>query len=87
MSRGLRADPAQTTRRRSHRDAALRRNIGEVRLSLHPAGHVIGSAQVRIEHRGEVWVASGDYKLEADGVSAPLSCPCDVLSPNDSSVC
>jgi putative mRNA 3-end processing factor len=32
-----------------------------VRLSLHPAGHVLGSAQVRIEHRGEVWVASGDY--------------------------
>jgi len=32
-----------------------------VRLSLHPAGHVLGSAQVRIEHGGEVWVASGDY--------------------------
>ena len=32
-----------------------------VRLSLHPAGHVLGSAQVRLEHRGRVWVASGDY--------------------------
>lgn len=32
-----------------------------VRISLHPAGHVLGSAQVRIEHRGQVWVASGDY--------------------------
>ncbi|HEX5686194.1 MAG TPA: ligase-associated DNA damage response exonuclease [Ideonella sp.] len=32
-----------------------------VRLSLHPAGHVLGSAQVRVEHRGQVWVASGDY--------------------------
>jgi len=32
-----------------------------VRLSLHPAGHVLGSAQVRVEHRGRVWVASGDY--------------------------
>ncbi|MCW5636374.1 MAG: ligase-associated DNA damage response exonuclease [Rubrivivax sp.] len=32
-----------------------------VRVSLHPAGHVLGSAQVRIEHRGQVWVASGDY--------------------------
>ena len=32
-----------------------------VAVSLHPAGHVLGSAQVRIEHRGEVWVASGDY--------------------------
>ncbi len=34
---------------------------GQVRVSLHPAGHVLGSAQVRIEHRGQVWVASGDY--------------------------
>ena len=34
---------------------------GGVRVSLHPAGHVLGSAQVRIEHRGQVWVASGDY--------------------------
>lgn len=34
---------------------------GDVTLSLHPAGHVLGSAQLRIEHRGEVWVASGDY--------------------------
>jgi len=32
-----------------------------VTLSLHPAGHVLGSSQLRIEHRGEVWVASGDY--------------------------
>ena len=32
-----------------------------VRLSLHPAGHVLGSAQVRLEHGGRVWVASGDY--------------------------
>jgi putative mRNA 3-end processing factor len=34
-----------------------------VRLSLHPAGHVLGSAQVRLEHAGRVWVASGDYYL------------------------
>ncbi len=32
-----------------------------VRISLHPAGHVLGSAQVRLEHGGRVWVASGDY--------------------------
>ena len=32
-----------------------------VRVSLHPAGHVLGSAQVRLEHSGQVWVASGDY--------------------------
>ena len=40
--------------------------LRDVTVSLHPAGHVLGSAQVRIEHRGEVWVASGDYKLDAD---------------------
>ncbi len=40
-----------------------------VEVSFHPAGHVLGSAQIRIAHRGEVWVASGDYKLENDGVS------------------
>jgi putative mRNA 3-end processing factor len=43
-----------------------------VRLSLHPAGHVLGSAQVRLEHGGRVWVASGDYKLEDDGTCAPF---------------
>lgn len=43
-----------------------------VTLSLHPAGHVLGSAQLRMEHRGEVWVASGDYKLEVDGTCAPF---------------
>lgn len=37
-----------------------------VRVSLHPAGHILGSAQIRIESQGEVWVVSGDYKLEAD---------------------
>lgn len=43
-----------------------------VRLSLHPAGHVLGSAQVRLEHGGRVWVASGDYKVEDDGTCAPF---------------
>jgi putative mRNA 3-end processing factor len=42
------------------------RDINGVRVSLHPAGHVLGSAQVRIEHGGEVWVVSGDYKLDFD---------------------
>jgi len=45
---------------------------GGVPLSLHPAGHVLGSAQVRLEYRGEVWVASGDYKVEPDGTCAPF---------------
>ena len=41
-------------------------SINGVRVSLHPAGHILGSAQVRVEHRGEVWVVSGDYKTEPD---------------------
>ncbi|HSD00069.1 MAG TPA: ligase-associated DNA damage response exonuclease [Casimicrobiaceae bacterium] len=45
---------------------------GDVTVSLHPAGHVLGAAQVRIEHRGEVWVVSGDYKLEHDATCAPF---------------
>ena len=47
-------------------------DIGGVRVSFHPAGHVPGSAQVRVEHRGEIWVVSGDYKLEDDGLSTPF---------------
>lgn len=46
--------------------------LGDVCVSLHPAGHILGSAQVRVEHRGEVWVVSGDYKLEADPTCAPF---------------
>jgi putative mRNA 3-end processing factor len=48
------------------------RGIGPVTLSLHPAGHLPGSAQVRIEHRGEVWVVSGDYKVARDRLSEPF---------------
>ncbi len=51
--------------------------INGVKVSLHPAGHIIGSAQVRIEYGGEVWVVSGDYKTENDGISGafePVSC-------------
>lgn len=46
--------------------------VGGANVSLHPAGHVLGSAQVRIEVGGEVWVASGDYKLEEDRTCAPF---------------
>jgi putative mRNA 3-end processing factor len=42
-------------------------HINGVRVSLHPAGHVLGSAQVRVEHRGQVWVASGDYFVRGSG--------------------
>lgn len=43
-----------------------------IKISFHPAGHIIGSAQIRIEFKGEVWVISGDYKIEDDGLSAPF---------------
>jgi len=46
--------------------------IKNVKFSLHPAGHIIGSSQVRVEHQGEVWVFTGDYKIEDDGISAPF---------------
>nr|MBI1229613.1 ligase-associated DNA damage response exonuclease [Cytophagales bacterium] len=47
-------------------------NVNGVIISLHPAGHIPGSAQVRVEHKGKVAVVSGDYKLEADGLSTPF---------------
>ncbi|MBD0277417.1 MAG: ligase-associated DNA damage response exonuclease [Flavisolibacter sp.] len=51
--------------------------INGVRVSLHPAGHIIGSSQIRVEYENEVWVVSGDYKLENDGLSGafePVRC-------------
>lgn len=54
--------------------------LGGVTVSFHPAGHVLGSAQVRIEKGGEVWVVSGDYKRAADPSCAPFEVvPCDVF--------
>lgn len=46
--------------------------LGDARVSLHPAGHVLGSAQVRIEVGERVWVASGDYKRQPDPTCAPF---------------
>lgn len=46
--------------------------LGDTGLSLHPAGHVLGSAQARIEHRGETWVVAGDFKLAPDPSCAPF---------------
>ena len=46
--------------------------LSGVRVSLHPAGHILGSSQVRLEHRGRVWVASGDYKIDEDGSCRPF---------------
>jgi putative mRNA 3-end processing factor len=54
--------------------------INGVHFSLHPAGHIIGSAQVRVEYNNEVWVVSGDYKLENDHFSEPFeSVRCNVF--------
>lgn len=53
------------------------RQVGDVQVSLHPAGHVLGSAMVRVEHKGEVWVVSGDYKTQRDcsgEVMEPVAC-------------
>lgn len=47
-------------------------NCRGVQVSLHPAGHVLGSAQVRVEYAGEIWVVSGDYKREPDSTCAPF---------------
>jgi putative mRNA 3-end processing factor len=46
--------------------------INGVNFSFHPAGHIPGSAQIRVEYKGEVWVFSGDYKLQEDGISTPF---------------
>ncbi|MCX6048306.1 MAG: ligase-associated DNA damage response exonuclease [Chloroflexi bacterium] len=51
--------------------------LNGVRVSLHPAGHILGSAQIRVEYQGEVWVVSGDYKREADATCASFEViPC-----------
>lgn len=54
-----------------------RLNINGVSLSFHPAAHLLGSAQVRLSYKGEVWVVTGDYKTENDGISGefePVKC-------------
>ena len=51
---------------------AKERKIGGAKVSFHPAGHVPGSAQIRVEVKGQVWVASGDYKVVDDGMSEPF---------------
>ncbi|WP_088431481.1 ligase-associated DNA damage response exonuclease [Halomicronema hongdechloris] len=54
--------------------------LGDTWVSFHSAGHVLGSAQIRVEHKGEVWVVSGDYKRCADPSCAPFEVvPCDVF--------
>ena len=54
--------------------------FGQTRVSLHPAGHVLGSAQIRVEGFGQVWVVSGDYKRDPDPTCLPFEVvPCDVF--------
>jgi putative mRNA 3-end processing factor len=53
---------------------------GETTVSFHPAGHVLGSGQIRIEHHGEVWVVSGDYKTQPEKTCTPFEpVRCDVF--------
>lgn len=55
-------------------------SINGVTITLFPAGHILGSAQIRIQYKGEVWVVSGDYKLEDDGIAAPFEAvPCQTF--------
>ena len=54
--------------------------LGDVTVSLHSAGHILGSCQVRVEVGGEVWVASGDYKRDPDPSCEPFeSVKCDTF--------
>ena len=54
--------------------------LGDSIVSFHPAGHIFGSAQVRVESGGKVWVASGDYKRAHDPTCAPFEVvECDVF--------
>jgi putative mRNA 3-end processing factor len=73
------ADGVTILRRRLGADATIdpieygqSLQLDSVRVSLHPAGHVLGSAQVRIERGGEIWVFSGDYKLQPDPTCKPF---------------
>lgn len=56
------------------------RDVGSARISLHPAGHILGSTQVRIEASGSVTVVTGDYKTDPDPTCTPFECvECDAL--------
>jgi putative mRNA 3-end processing factor len=52
--------------------------IAGVKISFHPAGHILGSAQIRLEYKGDIWVISGDYKTEDDHISSAFEIvPCN----------
>ncbi|MCW9037398.1 ligase-associated DNA damage response exonuclease [Altibacter sp.] len=51
--------------------------INGVKFTLHPAGHIVASSQVRVEYNGEIWVFTGDFKTEDDGLAEafePVKC-------------
>ncbi len=50
----------------------IEKTINGVKLSFHPAGHIIGSAQIRLEYKGHVTVFTGDYKTNADSLTIPF---------------
>jgi putative mRNA 3-end processing factor len=82
------SEGAEVLRARIGRDAPLSTaaygeaiRLGDASVSFYPAGHILGSAQIRIESRGLVWVVSGDYKTVADSTCAqfePIRCHCFV---------
>ncbi len=56
------------------------REMGDVEVEFVPAGHVLGSAQIVLRHRGETIVVSGDYKRRADPTCARFEpVPCDIF--------
>lgn len=81
------ASGAGLLRRRVGPDAVIepvpfgqRLELGGAAVSFHPAGHILGSAQVRVDVGGEVWVASGDYKREPDPTCEAFEVvPCEVF--------
>jgi putative mRNA 3-end processing factor len=53
-------------------DYGVSKTINGVEVTFFPAGHIPGSAQIRVIYKGEIWVVSGDYKTEDDGLCAPF---------------
>lgn len=61
-------------------DYGTRFPVGPTTVSLHPAGHILGSSQIRIEYAGQVWIVSGDYKRQPDPTCAAFeTLECDVF--------
>lgn len=85
--RYIAARPSHTLLRRRLPNAAIdyvdygeTLELGDARISFHPAGHVLGSAQVRVEAGGRVAVVSGDYKRQPDPTCTPFEVvPCDTF--------